>query len=81
VFHHNESSPLLVILAWRWSKALVIDGAYILHAGLYSNGVSRQALALLQVYNSQLMIPNISEWMTTLNALPTKLLAYLKFPA
>ena len=27
-------------------------GAYILHAGLYSNGVSRQALALLQVYNS-----------------------------
>jgi hypothetical protein len=31
-------------------------GAYILHAGLYSNGVSRQALALLQVYNSHLFL-------------------------
>jgi hypothetical protein len=30
-------------------------GNHILHAGLYSNGVSRQALALLQVYNSHFL--------------------------
>src|SRR5919106_2309652 len=41
-------------------------GAYILHAGLYSNGVSRQALALLQVYNSQPI--NLSR--TSLRILP-----------
>src|ERR671919_2473292 len=42
-------------------------GAYILHAGLYSNGVSRQALALLQVYNSPLAPMNTLEDIASLS--------------
>jgi hypothetical protein len=33
------------------SQHLYLFGDYILHAGLCSNGVNHQALALLQVYN------------------------------